>query len=144
MIGRLREAGKRRAVLLWTLALMFAVAPALSMSSAAAAGSFTRMIVHSHDHGDAPHSHHHHHHHGDHDHTGSGMIDHVGTKHDGQSDRGGHDRTHVHHDASCPSIIIPVPVSLTLDQRQGAPVDPPPTKALRGSSPGRLLRPPIA
>jgi hypothetical protein len=143
MIRRLREAGRRRAVLLWTLALMFAVAPALSMSFAAPTGSFARMIVHSHDHGDAPHSHHHHHDH-DHDHADGGLIDHLGVTHDGPSGHGDHDRVHVHYDASCPSVIVPVPVSLALDQRLSAAVDPPPTKALHGSSPSRLLRPPIA
>lgn len=142
MIGRLRQAGKRRAVLLWALALIFAVAPALSMSFAAPAGSFARPTVHSHDHGDEPHSHHHHHHH-DHDHADGGMIDDLGAGHDGQSGHGDHDRAHVHYDASCPSIIVPAPVSLTLDERLSATVDPPPTKALHGAPPSRLLRPPI-
>jgi len=142
MIGRLRQPGKRRAVLLWALALMFAVAPFLSMSFAAPEGSFARPTVHSHDHGDEPHSHHHHHY-GDHEHADGGMIDDFDVGHDGQSGHGDHDRVHVHHDASCPSIIVPVPVTLALDQRLGAAVDPRPTKTLHGSSPSRLLRPPI-
>jgi hypothetical protein len=142
MIGRLREAGKRRAVLLWTLALMFAVAPALSLGFAAPAGSFVQTTVHSHGHGGEPHSHHYHQHHGDHDHA-SGMMDDLGVAHDGQSGHHDHDRVHVHHDASCPSVIVPVPVTLALDQRLGSAVDPRPTKTLHGSSPSRLLRPPI-
>ena len=140
MIGRLREAGKRRAVLLWTLALMFAVAPALSSAFAAPAGSFAQTIVHSHDHGDEPHSHHHH----DHDGAGDGgMVGDLGVVQDGQSGHSDHDRLHVHYDASCPSIMVPAPVSLELDQKLGAAVEPRPTKALRSSSPRRLLRPPI-
>ena len=141
MIGRLREAGKRRAVLLWTLALMFAMAPALSLGFAAPTGVFAQTIVHSHDHGDASHSHHHHHQH-DHDRADSGISD-LGAAQDGQPGHSDYDRVHVHYDASCPSIIVPAPVSLELDQELGATVDPPPTKALRGSSPRRLLRPPI-
>jgi hypothetical protein len=141
MIWRLRQAGRRRAVLAWTLALVFAVAPALSIAFAAPAGSFTNAVVHSHDHGDTPHSHHHHHH--DHEHADGGMIDDFGAGHDGQSGHGDHDRAHVHYDASCPSVIVPTPVSLTLCQQLSAAVDPPPTKALHGAPPGRLLRPPI-
>lgn len=142
MIRQLREAGKRRAVLLWTLALMFAVAPALSLNFAVSAGPFARTIVHSHDHGDEPHSHHHHHH--DHDHADRGTIDDLGVVQDGQSGHGDHSRVHVHHDASCPSIIVPVPVTLALDLPLSASVDQPPTRVLHGSSPSRLLRPPIA
>jgi hypothetical protein len=138
MISRLRQAGRRRAVLAWTLALVFAVAPALSIAFAAPAASFTNAVVHSHHHGDAPHSHHHLHH--DQDRADGGMVDTLDTKHDGQ---GGHDRAHVHHDASCPSIVVPAPVLLTLDQQLSTPVDPPPTKALHGAPPSRLLRPPI-
>jgi hypothetical protein len=119
---------------------MFAVAPALSSGFATATGAFAQTIVHSHDHGDEPHSHHHHHHH---DRADSGMIDDLGVPQDGQSGHSDHDRLHVHYDASCPSIIVLAPVLIALDRELGATVDPPPTKALRGSSPGRLLRPPI-
>ena len=71
------------------------------------------------------------------------MIGALGAAHDGQSGHGDHDRLHVHYDACCPSIIVPAPVSLVLDQGLGATVDPPPTRALHGASPSRLLRPPI-
>jgi len=142
MIRRLRQHAKRSGVLTWALVLMFAVAPALSSGFATATGAFAQTMVHSHDHGDEPHSHHHHHHH-DHDRADGVMIGDLDVPQDGQPGHGDHGRLHVHYDAACPSIIVPAPVSLALDRELAATVDPPTTKALRGSSPGRLLRPPI-
>ena len=140
MIRRIRKHVKRSGVPTWALVLMFAVAPALSSAFAAPAGSFAQTIIHSHAHGDEPHSHHHHH---DHERADSGIAGDLGLAQDSQSGHSDHDRVHVHYDASCPSIMVPTPVSLELDQELGAAVEPRPTRALRGSSPSRLLRPPI-
>lgn len=141
MIGRLRQAGRRRGALVWTLALLFALAPALSMGFATPAAAFARTIVHAHDHGGEPHSHHNHDHH-DHDDADHADLGTLGAS-PNDSGHGEHDSVHVHQDACCPSVIVPVPVSLVLDQHLSVAVDPPPTKALHGSSPSRLLRPPI-
>lgn len=142
MIGRLRQAGRRRAVLQWTLALVFAVAPALSLGLAAPSGSFVQAVVHSHDHGNAPHSHHHHSR--EHQRADAGANDGIVVDEGGQPGHSDGNRVHVHYDACCPSIIVPAPVALTFEERLSAAVVSPPVKMLRGSSPRRLLRPPIA
>ena len=143
MILQLREAGRRRAVLLWTLALLFGIAPGLSMSLAAPVGDFARTVIHSHDHGDAPHSHHHHEH--DHDDVGAATFEGL-SGFDG-SHSSGHDHdpvVHFHHDASCPSVIVPAPAVLVLATRMWSVMAQPVTKTLHGKPPGLLLRPPIA
>lgn len=143
MILQLREAGRRRAVLLWTLALLFGIAPGLSTSMAAPIGDFARTVIHSHDHGGEPHSHHHHHH--DHDDIGGASFDGLSGVDGSHSSGQDHDRVvHFHQDASCPSVIIPAPAVLILATRIGSVMAQPVTKALHGEPPGLLLRPPIA
>lgn len=142
MIGRLRQAGRPRAVLLWTLALIFAVAPVFSVGFAVPSGSFVQTVIHSHDHGDVPHSHHRRSH--EHQDASAGTINGVAVDDCAQSGRGADNRLHVHYDASCPSLILPAPVDMLFEERLGAAVDPPPMKIPRGTSPRRLLRPPIA
>lgn len=137
MLARLRRAGRRYAALVWGLVLLFAIAPAVSTAFATPVGAFSRVLVHSHEHSDEEHFHHgHHHRHDGHHHH------HDDATHDGHDDQGQHGM-HVHWDASCPSVLIPAPITATLDHRVADRVTIPPVEPMQSAPPNRLLRPPI-
>ena len=131
MLTPLKRASRGWVALIWAMAAVFALAPALSMAYAAPAGAFSRFLVHSHAHGDEDHAHHgHHHHHDDPD-------------DDGQNDDQGQPRLHVHYDACCPSVLIPSQMLSTLAHRLADRVSILPVEPMQGAPPGHLLRPPI-
>lgn len=148
MLARLKRANRRCAAPIWAMALVFALAPVISIAFAVPAGAFSRFLIHSHADGDDDHVHHGHHHlHHGHDHYHDGDHDHDSEHHqddavnNGSSDQGQH-RLHVHYDASCPSVLVPEPIGSIL-HRVVDRVGVPPIEAKQGAPPGRLLRPPI-
>ena len=148
MLAQLKRASRRYVALVWAMAVVFALAPGISVALAVPAGAFSRLLVHAHAHGDDDHMHHgHHHYHGHHHHHGHHQHDHDGQHHhddatdDGTGDHG-QQRLHVHHDASCPSVLMPEPIASLL-HRIADPVTILSVDAKQGAPPGRLLRSPI-
>jgi hypothetical protein len=139
MLAGLKRASRRSIALIWALALVFAFAPALSMAFAAPVGAFSRVFLHAHEYGDEDHVHHGHHHHHDEHH---GHHHHDDAMDDGQNDQGSH-HLHVHWDASCPSVLVPVLTLGTLQNRVADRFTVPPAEPMLGASPDRILRPPI-
>ena len=133
MLMRIRMTCRRRIALLWAMSLLFAAAPALSMGAHAA--SFSGIVAHAHDQGEAAHSHHVHDHDGQERNLGSNVVD----------DGPGKNRLHVHHDACCASMfmLVPMVTAAMLEHHVGDALSMPPTRAIQGSSPDNLLRPPI-
>lgn len=133
MLMRIRMTGRRRIALLWAMSLLFAIAPALGMG--AHAGTFSGIVVHAHDQGEVAHSHHVHDHDGQERNLGSSDVD----------DGPGQNRLHVHHDASCASMfmLVPMVTAAMLEHRVGDALGMPQTQPIQGSSPDNLLRPPI-
>ena len=140
MILRLARANRRRAPWIWTMAFVFAVAPIHSMGFAAPAGAFSAVVIHAHDGGREDHSHHSH----DHDQDGTGIQDGLGPQGDGGPVHQGKGNLHVHHDACCPSVLVPDPAVDLPEQRLGKAFDRSLTQSLHGASPDSLLRPPIS
>jgi hypothetical protein len=124
------------------MALVFAVAPIHSLSLAAPAGAFSTAVIHAHDGGGEDHSHHSHDHH--HDRDGAGTQDGLGPQGDGGPVHQGKGNLHVHHDACCPSVLVPGPAVDLPEQRLGNAFDRSLTQSLHGASPDSLLRPPIS
>jgi hypothetical protein len=123
---------------------MFAIAPAVSMALAAPVGAFSRFLIHAHEHGDEDHVHHgHHHHHAAHHEEHDGHHHNDGAIDDGQHDDQGQHRLHVHYDASCPSVLVPILTADTLEQRSSGWMSLLPVAPMQGAPPDRLLRPPI-
>ncbi len=151
MLAQLKRTGRRAIVLIWATTLMFAVAPALAMAYAAPGGAFSRLFVHVHAHGDEDHVHHvdhvhdghHHHHHHGHVHAGEEDHHHHDATDDGRPDDPGQPRLHVHFDACCPSVLVPVQVYAPCNERVAGRVSVPRAEPLQGAPPGLLLRPPI-
>ena len=143
MLARLKRASRRCIALVWAMMLVFALAPVVSVAYGAPAGVISGFLLHSHEDGDADHVHHghghHHHDHAGHDHDGHHHDD--DATDDGPQD-GGQGPLHVHYDASCPSVLTPVPTADAL-YRVAERVTLPPVDAKQGAPPGRLLRPPI-
>jgi hypothetical protein len=140
MLARLKKASRACRALVWALVALFALAPAISMASAAPAGAFSRLFLHVHEHADDGHVHHGHHHrdHADHHHDDGGQTRHDGASGSGQS------HLHIHHEACCPSMDIPVAVPGTAQYRLAGRLAIPPVEPMHGAPPGRLLRPPIS
>jgi hypothetical protein len=125
---------------MWAMALLFAVAPALSMGFAAPTGAFSRIVFHAHDHGHEPHSHHAHCYAYDYD----GQDRNAPSTFDsGQPNHHDQNRSHIHHDACLPSVLVPVLALDVQEHRVGDAFSKPQTRPMQGSSPDRLLRPPI-
>jgi hypothetical protein len=143
MLARLKTTSRRNIAIVWTMLAVFALAPALSLAAAVPAGAFSRVLVHSHDGAELGHLYNGHHHH-DHEHDDG---DHHQHSDHGMGDVDKHDpsqpQPHVHYDAGCPSVVIPVqygaPVRHRFRDRVAIQRVPP----LLGAPPGRLLRPPI-
>jgi len=149
MLAHLKRAGRRCIALVWAMALVFAAAPAVAMASATAAGEFSRFFMHAHGQGEDDHHHGHHHfshvHDGeaDHHHDGEAGHHHHGSVGDTPGDDSRQPGLHVHFDACCPSVLVPVqaatlPRHLLAGRMAVARFAP-----LRGAPPDRLLRPPI-
>jgi hypothetical protein len=132
MLMRMRMTGRRHIALLWAMALLFAVAPALGVG--AHAGALSGIVVHAHDQGEVAHSHHVHDHDGQDRNLGSSDVD----------DGPGQNRPHV-HDACCASMfmLMPMLAAAMLEHRVGDALGMPPTQPIQGSTPDNLLRPPI-
>jgi len=141
MILRLARANRRRVLWVWTMAFVFAVAPIHSLTFAAPAGAFSTVVIHAHDGGGEDHSHRSNDHH--HDQDGAGTQDDVGPLDHGGPGHHGRGNLHVHHDACCPSVLLPGPVAELPEQGLGNAFDRSLTRSLRGASPDSLLRPPI-
>jgi hypothetical protein len=135
MLALLR-ASRQCLALLWAMALTFALAPVIT-------AAYGALFVHDHAHADREHVHHSHghHHHGHHHH------DHDGHHHDDDAtddgaDDAGQNRLHVHYEASCPSVLMPV-LMANLVQHLPDRLTIPVVEARQGAPPERLLRPPI-
>lgn len=140
MLARLKRASRACGALVWALAALFALAPAIGMASAAPAGAFSRVFLHIHVHADDGHLHQGHH---QRDLAGHHHDEGRNTHHDDASDPG-QSHLHVHHDACCPSMDVPVVAPETVQYRLAGRLVIPPVEAMQGSPPGRLLRPPIS
>ena len=136
MLARLKRASRRYGALIWAMALVFAVAPAISVAFAAPAGAFSHVFIHAHDHDEDGHSHDVHHHHGDHQH-------HHGDATDNHDDDQGPHRLHLHYDACSPSMLILL-MNAGAQHGLSARFEDQPNVAMRGTAPDRLLRPPIS
>jgi hypothetical protein len=150
MLVGLRKASARTVALIWAMVGLFALAPALSMAFATPVGAFSRSLVHSHADDEPGHNHHgHHHHHSSHHHD-HGDDDHgdAGHHHEDDGNRGGsadpgQHGTHVHFEACCPSILLPVQ-DATARHRPSDRMVILPVEPMQGAPPDRLLRPPIS
>lgn len=143
MLARLKKASRRCAALIWATAFVFALAPVISMAYAAPAGAFARVLLHVHEPDEAGHVHHGHYH-DNHAHDQQGGHHHYDDGTDvGSDDDPGQPRLHVHYDACCPSILIPVLSPATFAYRVADPVTAAPVQPMHGAPPDRLLRPPI-
>lgn len=151
MLALLKRASRRCIALVWAMMLVFALAPVVSVAYGAPAGVLSGFLLHSHEDGDVDHVHHghNHHHHGHHHHHDRDGHHHDDDGHhhhddatDGGPNDGGQDPLHVHYDASCPSVLTPIPTADAL-YRLAERVTFPPVNARQGAPPGRLLRPPI-
>ena len=78
MLAQLKRASRRHVALVWAMALVFALAPGISVALAVPAGAFSRFLVHAHAHGDEDHMHHGHHHYHGHYHGHRGHHGHHG------------------------------------------------------------------
>jgi hypothetical protein len=144
MLAQLKRTGRRAVAVIWAMALVFAVAPALAMANAVPAGAFSRFLVHAHAHGDEDHVHHgHHHHHHGHAHDEDADHHHHDAVGDGPDDDSGQPRLHVHFDVCCPSVLVSVQASVPCSDRVAGRVTVPRVEPLQGAPPGLLLRPPI-
>ena len=145
MLVLLKRASRGCADLVWLIAFVFAIGPGISKALAAPIGAFTGFVVHAHAHAAHGHVHHGHHHHG-HDHGGQvgGVHDHYGNAgEDGQVPDQGQHRVHVHYDVCCPSVLIPVLNSGTIEHRVPEAFTTPAAQLTQGVAPDSLLRPPI-
>ena len=140
MLARLKRVSGRGGALIWAMAVVFALAPAISMACATPAGAFSRVLLHLHDYDEPGHVHHGHHH--DHDQDGGHHHHDDGTD-DGQHDNQGQHRLHIHHDACSPSVLTPELTADAVGHRVAGPVTPAPVQPMQGAPPDLLLRPPI-
>lgn len=142
MLALIRNASRRCIAFVLAMALVFALAPGLSMAYAVPEGAFLSFVVHAHAHGGEDQAHHGHHHPGhkysDHDaHHG-----HDTARDDGAGEEG-KDHPHVHYDASLPNVLpTPEPVT-SLPRPIAVQIAIPPVEAAQGAPPSGLLRPPI-
>jgi hypothetical protein len=145
MLARLKRASRHCIALVWAMMLAFALAPVVSAAYGAPAGVFSSFFLHFHKDSDAGHVHdghdHHHYDQAGHEHDHDGHHHHDKATHDGPDD-GGQGLLHVHYDASCPSVLTPVPTA-DAPYRPAERVAMPPVDTKQGAPPGRLLRPPI-
>jgi hypothetical protein len=144
MLARLKRASRRDIALVWAMMLVFVLAPVIGVAHGAPACVPMHFLMHAHADGDVDHVHygdddHHHRHQTGHDHDG----DH---HHDDMADDGpdgtGQGPLHVHYDACCATMLMPLP-AIVIGYRVAHRVVLPPVHARQGAPPGRLLRPPI-
>lgn len=133
MLAQLNKVRRRFITLVWVMMLAFAIAPAASAVSAQPVGAFSHVVVHAHDHDQAAHIHHL----GDHDHDDVAAVDDNPTGNPSQLP------VHVHSQACCPSVIVPVFNAATPQDRVAGIMAIAPIESMKGAPPGRLLRPPI-
>ena len=144
MLVRLSRAGRRGAAI-WAMAFAFAFAPTLSFAFSTPAGAYTHVLVHAHDHDHAGHTHH-----GDGDpwhHHSDGSADernHGDTGSSEQPDDQVPNSLHVHHDASCPSLLLPDVAAAKLVYRLVHRLGAARNEFGPGTPPDCLLRPPIS
>lgn len=149
MLTQVKRAGRRCIALIWVMAGLFALAPALSMAFAAPVGAFSRSLVHTHADDEAGHDHHGHHHRDSHHHDyGDHDQGDAGHHHDDDGDSGdladpGQHRMHVHFDACCPSLVLPAQDATALQHRPSDRLAILPVEPMQGAPPDELLRPPI-
>jgi hypothetical protein len=142
MLAQLKRANRRSIAFVWAMAVIFAIAPALSMALASPVGAFSRSFIHVHADDEPGHVHHGHHHHQHHDHDDSDHHHHGGTN-DGPNPDQGQQRLHVHYDACCPSIVIPSQSGSALPHPLSGRIAILRVEPMQGAPPGQLLRPPI-
>jgi hypothetical protein len=144
MLARLNRASRRGIALIWAMAAVFASAPGVSMAFATPVGAFSRFLLHVHDDGASGHVHHGH---GDHRHNHGHDGDGVHHHHDGLGHASDADTgqpwLHVHHDACCPSLLLPAPCGASVQHRLSDRIAVLRVEPLQGAPPGRLFRPPI-
>jgi len=143
MLARLRNASRCGADLIWVLVFIFAAAPGISKALVTPVGVFSGVVIHAHAHDDHGHVHHAHHSHhrggpagGLHQHNDQAADEGQGT------DQGKH-RLHVHYDACCPSLVVPILNTVALEHRLTDGFIAQPVQPMQGGSPDNLLRPPI-
>jgi hypothetical protein len=145
MLARLKRASRRSIALIWAMAALFALAPGMSMALAHPVGAFSRSFMHVHA-GDEPghmhHGHYHHHHLGNDHHDGADHHHHDGTDNGFDQDNG-NQRLHVHHDASCPSLVMPTVYGDALEHHPSDRIAILKVEPMQGAPPDRLFRPPI-
>jgi hypothetical protein len=146
MLVPLKRASRNCANLVWLMAFVFAIAPGIGKALATPIGVFTGFVVHAHANADHGHVHYGHHHHGqahvgqaggEHRHGGNGAENGQAPDHDQH-------RMHVHYDVCCPSVVIPVLNSGTIEHRVAEAFCTLAVQAMQGARPDDLLRPPIA
>lgn len=147
-MARLKRASRRCIALVWAMVLVLALAPVISVANGAPAGVFSHFMMHAHAYGDHDHVHHGDdgdHRHGHHCHDGH-CHDDGDHHHDDMTDDGpddsGQGPLHVHYDACCPTMLMPLPTAV-VGYRVAYRVVLPLVSARQGAPPGRLLRPPI-
>lgn len=135
MLRRLSKANRRTSIYACVVAMLFALAPCLSLALSVPIASFSKSVVHAHANEQL---------HSDHSHVGHELV---GTEwHSSHPDDDGHDGnlfSHVHQDASVPSIVLPGFVSAESWPGIGQSLSVPIAQILIGSCPPSLLRPPI-
>jgi len=145
MLVPLKRATGRWANLVWLIAFVFAIAPGISKALATPVGAFAGLVVHAHAHAEPGHVHYGHHHHG-HDHGGQagGLNQHEDDPaENGPAPGHGQPHVHVHYDACCPSVVIPVLDSGTIEHRVTEAFATLTALPTQGELPDNLLRPPI-
>jgi hypothetical protein len=134
-----KTASAKVVAFVWAMTVVFALCPVLSSAILVPVGVFAQGLVHSHEHGDEHHTHYGHHHHHQHDVVDQHHDDDV----DSEPDREGLLVAHVHVDAGCPCLDLPVLPTGLVNDRAWSRMEPPPVEAMQGAPPDRLLRPPI-
>ncbi|KAB2916713.1 MAG: hypothetical protein F9K29_10740 [Hyphomicrobiaceae bacterium] len=143
MLAQLKRASRSCIAFIWAMAVVFAVAPAVSMAYASPVGAFSRPAVHAHEHGDDDHVHHSIHLHLAYVHPDDADHRHHKSSGDEPQDDEGQPGLHVHHEACCPSVLVPVVTASTVHIRVTDRVTLPRVEPLQGAPRNRLLRPPI-
>ena len=137
MLVPLKRASRSCTNLVWLIAFVFAIAPGICKAMGTPIGAFTGLVVHAHAHAEHGHVHYGHHHHGhDHQHDGNAAAD-------GQAPDHGQHRVHVHYDVCCPSVVVPVLNSGTIENRLAQILTMLVAQPTQGVPPDNLLRPPI-
>lgn len=102
MLLKCRNNHSRRTLLVWVIAFVFGVMPAISMALATPAGAFSHVFAHVHvleNHAHEPVT--------VHDHGDGYQHEHADLDHGVPDDDTSHGLLHVHYEVACPSVLIP-------------------------------------